>query len=96
MSRRLSLSPLVIGVLPFGPSARHEFHWLRALAPLGTARLGLPFSSQGLMTDACPSGYGLCVGDLSTSEAKPIARWDERLRFKRDASVRDGGEGQSL
>ena len=54
--------------------------------------LCLCFEGRGacVMTDACPSGYGVCVGDLSTSEVQGIARWDERWRFKRGISAQEG------
>ena len=53
------------------------------LVPLLFADLRRPWSTDVHITDASPSGFGICQRQLDESQVRAMGQWSERLRFKR-------------
>jgi hypothetical protein len=53
------------------------------ILPLLFADLRKPWSEEVHITDASPTGFGICSRSLDPQLSQDIGKWNERLRFKR-------------
>ena len=62
-------------------SAARECRWIRQVAPLLRADWRRPWSLTVTVSDACPSGIGVCETTWSQQEVEEVGRVSERWRY---------------
>ena len=62
-------------------SAARECRWIQQIAPLLRADWRRPWSLTVTVSDACPSGIGVCETTWSQQEVEEVGRVSERWRY---------------
>ena len=77
---------LRLGVLAgkWWPSAQKEAGYVRELVALACVDLRLPISTTVLASDASEDGYGTMASVFSATQARSLARWRERWRYREE------------
>ena len=68
---------------PLWMSCRREALIVVGILPLFIAPLGQPWCERVVVTDASPTGWGICQAVLPPEQVREIGKWNERWRFKR-------------